>query len=86
MSSKQASVIEGLAAGLLMSLAMVVGRRSGLLHQTLAEEAEDWLDRVVYARRLLGQGGTTALEQPNHMAASVAFGVGYSLGCPTAAQ
>ena len=79
MSGRQASAIGGLAAGLVMSLAMVVGRRAGLLHKTLAEDAEDWLDRVVDARRLLGQGGTTALEQANHMAASVAFGVGYSL-------
>jgi hypothetical protein len=79
MSSKQAGAIGGLAAGLVMSLAMVVGRRSGVLHKTLAEDAEDWLDRVVDARRVLGQGGTTALEQANHMAASVAFGLGYSL-------
>jgi PDZ domain-containing secreted protein len=32
MNGKQASAIGGLAAGLMMSLAMVVGRRSGLLH------------------------------------------------------
>jgi hypothetical protein len=58
---------------------MVVGRRSGLLHKTLAEDAEDWLDRVIGARHLLGHGGTTALEQTNHMVASAAFGVGYGL-------
>ena len=79
MSGKQASAIGGLAAGLAMSLAMVVGRRSGLLHKTLAEDSEDWLDRVVDARRLLGHGGTTALEQANHMVASAVFGVGYGL-------
>lgn len=79
MKSVQAGVIGGLAAGLAMSLAMVAGRRSGLLHKTLAEDAEDWLDRAAGSRRLVGRGGTTALEQANHMAASAAFGVGYAL-------
>ena len=79
MNSLQASAIAGLGAGLVMSLAMVLGRRSGLLHKTLAEDAEDWLDWLGSSRRFLGQGGTTALEQANHMAASAAFGVGYGM-------
>jgi hypothetical protein len=45
----------------------------------LAEDAEDWLERILDTRRLIGHGGTTALEQTNHMVASVAFGVGYGL-------
>ena len=79
MNGKQASAIGGLAAGLVMSLAMVVGRRSGLLHKTLAEDAEDWLDWVGGSRRFVGQSGTTVIEQANHMAASAAFGVGYGM-------
>ena len=79
MESVQAGAVGGLAAGLAMSLAMAAGRRSGLLHKTLAEDAHDWLDRAAGSRRLVGQGGTTALEQANHMAASAAFGAGYVL-------
>jgi hypothetical protein len=79
MNGVQARAIGGMAAGLALSLAMEAGRRSGLLHKTLAEESEDWLDRVADTRHFLGRGGTTALEQANHMAASALFGVGYGL-------
>lgn len=79
MNGVQAGTIGGLIAGLVMSLTMAGGRRSGLLHRTLAEDAEDWLDRVIDARRLLGPGGTTALEQATHMGASAAFGLGYGM-------
>ncbi len=72
-------VLAGVAAGVVVSLVMAVGRRSGVLHKTLAEEAEDWLDRVAASRRLVGRGGTTALEQANHIVASGIFGVGYGV-------
>ena len=62
-----------------MSLAMDLGRRAGVLHKTLAEDAEDWLDRVANTRCYIGQSGTRAMEQANHMAAAAAFGIGYSL-------
>lgn len=73
MNSQQPSAIAGLGAGLVMSLAMVVGRRSGLLHKTLAEDAEDWLDWVGGSRRFVGQGGTTALEMPISLVAVSRF-------------
>lgn len=50
----------GVAAGILLSGVMVFGRRAGLLHKTLAEHAEDWLDRTFDSRRRLGATGTTA--------------------------
>lgn len=31
------------------------------------------------SRRRMGSGGTTAVEQANHLAASAAFGLGYTL-------
>lgn len=43
MNGMQAGAIGGLIDGLAMSLTMAGGRRSGLLHKTLAEDAEDWL-------------------------------------------
>ena len=61
-----------------MSLAMAIGRRAGALHKTLAEDAEDWLDRVVGTRRRIGHRGTRAMEQANHLAAAAAFGFGYA--------
>ena len=59
-----------------MSLVMDLGCRAGLYHKTLAEDAEDWLDRVTDTRTYIGGGGTRAIEQANHMAAAAAFGVG----------
>lgn len=77
MRPMSAGVAGGLAAGLAMDFAMVLGRRAGLLHKTLAEESEDWLDRTASTRRRIGEGGTEAVEQVNHFAASAAFGLGY---------
>ena len=78
MRGPTAGIIGGLAAGLAMSLAMEFGRRAGLLHKTLAENAEDWLDRAADTRAQIGEGGTRTMEQANHMAAAAAFGFGYS--------
>jgi hypothetical protein len=71
------TAMAGIAAGVLVSGVMVLGRRTGLLHKTLAEEAEDWLDRAVGLRRRIGATGTTAAEQINHLMVSAAFGAGY---------
>ncbi len=60
-------------------LAMAAGRRTGTLHETLDQKSEDWLDRVASTRALVGDHGTTALEQANHAAASAAFGYGYDV-------
>jgi hypothetical protein len=57
---------------------MDAGRRNGWLHKTLAEDAEDWLDRTLETRTHIGPGGTTALEQTNHLLASAGFGLAYS--------
>ncbi len=79
MDKRAAGVLGGLAAGLLMDLAMVAGRRTGTLHETLDEKSEDWLDRTASARALVGDDGTTALEQANHFVASAAFGYAYDM-------
>jgi len=76
--STTAAIVGGLAAGAAMSLAMAIGRRAGALHKTLAEDAEDWLDRVLGTRRRIGHRGTRAMEQANHLAAAAAFGFGYA--------
>lgn len=47
------------------------------MHKTLAEDAEDWLDRTVDSRRYLGQSGTTVAEQVGHIGASAVFGFLY---------
>ena len=69
----------GIAAGLAISVAMEACRRSGWLHKTLAEDAEDWLDRTLETRTHIGHGGTTALEQVSHLFASAGFGLAYSV-------
>jgi len=74
-----AGMFGGVAAGLAVSLAMSLGRRAGVLHKTLAEHAEDWLDRAANTSSHIGQSGTWTLEQGNHIAASAAFGFGYGL-------
>lgn len=79
MNRIEAGMIGGLVAGLATSLAMVMGRRAGLLQKTLAEDAEDWLDSTASTRRHLGETGTHLVEQVNHMAASAAFGAGYGV-------
>ena len=61
------------------SSVMAAGRRNGLLHKNLAEDAEDWLDRTFETRSRIGQGGTTALEQVNHLLASAGFGLAYGV-------
>lgn len=79
MRSEYAGLVGGIAAGLAISAAMEAGRRNGWLQKTLAEDAEDWLDRTLETRTHIGQGGTTALEQTNHLLASAGFGLAYSV-------
>jgi hypothetical protein len=73
-----AGSVGGFIAGGLMSLAMLGGRRTGLLAKTLGEFSEDWLDRTFKTRHLVGESGTFAAEQFNHFAASAAFGAGFA--------
>ena len=71
-------VLAGIAGALAMGATMVLGRKAGFLHQTLDQDSEEWLDRNFDARRHLGDAGTTALEQGNHLAAGAAFGALYA--------
>lgn len=78
-----AGAIGGLIGGVVVSAVMIGGRQAGLLHKTLGEETEDWMDRHANARHYLGEAGTTAVEQINHLAASAAFGAGYGASLPS---
>ena len=62
--STTAAIVGGLAAGAAMSLAMAIGRRAGALHKTLAEDAEDWLDRVLGTRRRIGHRAPERWSRP----------------------
>ena len=73
MGAAIAGVFGGVAAGVAVSLAMSLGRRASVLHKTLAEYAEDWVDRAADTRSHIGKSGTWTLEQGNHIAASAAF-------------
>ncbi len=53
---------------------MLGGRRAGLLHKTLGEQAEDWLVRNLDSRRHAGETGTFLAGQAIHVAASGASG------------
>lgn len=77
MRAYEAGAVAGLIGGAVMSLAMWLGRRAGLLEKTLAEDTEDWLDRHFHTRAAIGDRGTTALELGNHLAGSAGFGLGY---------
>jgi hypothetical protein len=58
-----AGAIGGLVAGAALSGVMLAGRRAGLLHRTLAEHSEDWLDRNFASRAYIGKTGTSLAEQ-----------------------
>jgi predicted outer membrane lipoprotein len=73
-----AGALAGLIGGVVMTAGMVGGRRAGVLEKTLAEESEDWLDEKFDTRRRLGDTGTTAIEQADHMLTATAFGVAYA--------
>jgi hypothetical protein len=73
-----AGAVAGVIGGLVMSVAMAGGRRGGLLEKTLAEESEDWLDQKFHTRSHVGDLGTTAIEQADHMLAAAAFGMTYA--------
>lgn len=77
MDERSAGVTGGLIGGLVLILVMITGRMTGTLHETLDKKSEDWLDRVASTRAVVGPGGTTAIEQANHIFASAAFGYGY---------
>jgi hypothetical protein len=82
MRNTTAGAIGGLVAGVIVSGVMAVGRDTGLLHNALADQASDWLDRRFNTRDWAGEDGTQALEQGSHMAASAAFGAVYGATRP----
>ena len=69
-----AGALGGLIGAVAMDAVMVGGRRAGLLHTTLAEDSERWLNRTLGTDRRIGRAGTTAVEQANHLAAGAGFG------------
>jgi hypothetical protein len=77
-----AGAIGGLIAGAALSGVMLAGRRAGLLHRTLAEHSEDWLDRNFASRAHVGKTGTFLAEQGNHFAASAVFGAAFGAAYP----
>jgi hypothetical protein len=78
MDKRAAAMVGGVAAGLLTTVVMVAGRKSGLLGKTLDRDSVDWIDRNTGSRAVIGDTGTSAVELGNHLAASAAFGLGYA--------
>lgn len=78
MRASTAGIIGGIVGGLGMTAIMLAERRAGVKHETLAEKSEDWLDRTMDSDTIVGENGTRAIEQANHLLASAAFGAGYS--------
>jgi len=77
MQKQQAGIVGGLIAGVLTSVVMLAGRKSGMLTKTLDRDAVDWIDEVADSREKIGDAGTTALEFVNHLGASAAFGAAW---------
>jgi hypothetical protein len=75
MKQYKAALVGGLAAGVLTTLVMVSGRKSGVLTKTLDRDAVDWIDKLTGSRALIGDTGTSIVEFANHLGASAAFAV-----------
>ncbi len=73
MKPYKAAIIGGLAAGVVTTLIMTAGRKSGVLGKTLDRDAVDWIDDTTGSRAVIGEAGTTAVEFVNHLGASAAF-------------
>jgi hypothetical protein len=74
MQKHKAAIVGGLIAGVVTTVVMQAGRRSGLLTKTLDRDAVDWIDRLTDSRAVIGDAGTSAVEFVNHLGASAAFG------------
>lgn len=68
-----AAMLGGLAAGVLTTVVMTAGRKTGMLGKTLDRDAVDWIDDVSGSRSVIGDAGTSAVEFANHLGASAAF-------------
>lgn len=73
MRALPAALLGGLAAGILTTAVMTVGRKTGVLGKTLDRDAVDWIDEISGSRAVIGDAGTSAVEFANHLAASAAF-------------
>ena len=73
MRSQQAAIVGGIVAGVVTSLVMAGGRKSGALGKTLDRDAVDWIDKWTGSRSVIGNTGTSAIEFINHLGASAAF-------------
>ncbi len=74
MEKHKAAMLGGLVAGVVTTVFMVAGRKSGLLTKTLDRDAVDWIDRMTGSRDVIGDAGTSVVEFANHLGASAAFG------------
>jgi hypothetical protein len=77
MRNSTAGLLGGVAAGMVVSGVMTFGRDLGLLPHSLADAAEDWLDDRFDTRSRIGEDGTQALEQANHLLVSGLFGAAF---------
>lgn len=73
MKPYKAAIVGGLAAGVVTSLVMTVGRKTGVFGKTLDRDAVDWIDDMTGSRAVIGDAGTSAVEFANHLGASAAF-------------
>lgn len=68
-----AAVVGGLIAGVVTTVVMQAGRKTGLMTKTLDRDAVDWIDDVTGSRKVIGDTGTSVVEFVNHLGASAAF-------------
>ena len=74
MQKHKAAVLGGLVAGVVTTVFMAAGRKTGLMTKTLDRDAVDWIDRTTKSRDVIGETGTSVVEFANHLGASAAFG------------
>ena len=73
MERYKAAVVGGLIAGVVTTVVMVAGRKTGILGKTLDRDAVDWIDDLTDSRAVIGDTGTSVVEFANHLGASAAF-------------
>lgn len=75
----KAAIVGGLVAGVVTTLVMTAGRRTGVLGKTLDRDAVDWIDDTTGSRAVIGDAGTSVVEFVNHLGASAAFAAAWPL-------
>lgn len=79
MKPYRAAIVGGLVAGVVTTLVMTAGRKTGMLGKTLDRDAVDWMDDVSGSRAVIGDAGTSAVEFINHLGASAAFAAAWPI-------